>query len=110
MTVEFELEGQKFLALNGGPQFKFDEAVSFQVFCETQARGRLLLEQACRRRQRRPVRLAEGQVRPVMAGGAHRRDRAAAETATPQRPDRVMKEILQMRKIDIAALQKAYAA
>ncbi len=37
MTVEFELEGQKFLALNGGPQFKFDEAVSFQVFCDTQA-------------------------------------------------------------------------
>ena len=36
MTVEFELEGQKFLALNGGPQFKFDEAVSFQVFCDTQ--------------------------------------------------------------------------
>ena len=37
MTVEFELEGQQFLALNGGPQFKFDEAISFQVFCETQA-------------------------------------------------------------------------
>ena len=37
MTVEFELEGQQFLALNGGPQFKFDEAISFQVFCDTQA-------------------------------------------------------------------------
>ena len=37
MTVEFELKGQKFLALNGGPHFKFDEAVSFQVLCETQA-------------------------------------------------------------------------
>ena len=37
MTVEFELEGQKFLGLNGGPQFKFSEAISFQVFCETQA-------------------------------------------------------------------------
>ena len=36
MTVEFELEGQKFLALNGGPHFKFNEAVSFQVHCETQ--------------------------------------------------------------------------
>ena len=36
MTVEFELEGQKFLALNGGPQFKFDEAISFQIFCDTQ--------------------------------------------------------------------------
>lgn len=36
MTVEFELEGQPFLALNGGPQFKFDEAVSFQIPCESQ--------------------------------------------------------------------------
>ena len=37
MVVEFEIEGQTFTALNGGPQFTFDEAVSFQVVCETQA-------------------------------------------------------------------------
>src|SRR5665647_1683172 len=36
MTVEFELEGQTFTALNGGPQFTFDEAISFQVMCDTQ--------------------------------------------------------------------------
>src|SRR5437867_10648495 len=36
MTVEFEIEGQKFVALNGGPHFKFTEAVSFVVNCETQ--------------------------------------------------------------------------
>ena len=36
MTVSFELDGQEFLALNGGPDFKFDEAISFQVFCEGQ--------------------------------------------------------------------------
>ncbi len=36
MTVEFELEGQPFIALNGGPLFQFNEAVSFQVLCETQ--------------------------------------------------------------------------
>lgn len=36
MTVDFEIEGQKFVALNGGPVFKFNEAVSFQVLCETQ--------------------------------------------------------------------------
>lgn len=36
MTVEFELEGQRFLAINGGPQFSFDEAVSFAIECETQ--------------------------------------------------------------------------
>jgi predicted 3-demethylubiquinone-9 3-methyltransferase (glyoxalase superfamily) len=36
MTVSFELDGQKFVALNGGPHFTFNEAVSFQVSCETQ--------------------------------------------------------------------------
>ncbi len=36
LTVEFEIEGQTFTALNGGPHFKFNEAVSFQVFCDTQ--------------------------------------------------------------------------
>src|SRR5437016_14405366 len=36
MTVSFELDGQKFLALNGGPQFKFNESISFVVNCETQ--------------------------------------------------------------------------
>jgi predicted 3-demethylubiquinone-9 3-methyltransferase (glyoxalase superfamily) len=36
MAVEFEIEGQKFVGLNGGPQFKFNESVSFQVHCKTQ--------------------------------------------------------------------------
>src|SRR5512134_3771458 len=36
MTVDFELSGQRFRALNGGPEFKFNEAISFQVFCDTQ--------------------------------------------------------------------------
>lgn len=36
MVVSFELEGQEFIALNGGPQFTFDEAISFQVQCESQ--------------------------------------------------------------------------
>jgi predicted 3-demethylubiquinone-9 3-methyltransferase (glyoxalase superfamily) len=36
MVIAFNLEGQKFVALNGGPQFKFDEAVSFQISCRTQ--------------------------------------------------------------------------
>jgi predicted 3-demethylubiquinone-9 3-methyltransferase (glyoxalase superfamily) len=37
MAVEFEIEGQKFVGLNGGPQFKFDEAISFQIHCKDQA-------------------------------------------------------------------------
>lgn len=36
MTVEFEIDGQKFVGLNGGPQFTFDEAISFQIHCEDQ--------------------------------------------------------------------------
>jgi predicted 3-demethylubiquinone-9 3-methyltransferase (glyoxalase superfamily) len=36
MMVDFELDGQQFMALNGGPEFKFNEAISFQVSCETQ--------------------------------------------------------------------------
>ncbi|MEA2303665.1 MAG: hypothetical protein QOH43_945 [Solirubrobacteraceae bacterium] len=36
MTVEFELDGQRFVGINGGPEFTFDEAVSFQIDCETQ--------------------------------------------------------------------------
>lgn len=36
MTVEFELEGMRFVALNGGPLFKFSEAISIQIFCENQ--------------------------------------------------------------------------
>jgi predicted 3-demethylubiquinone-9 3-methyltransferase (glyoxalase superfamily) len=37
MTVSFRINGQSFTALNGGPVFKFNEAISFQIFCETQA-------------------------------------------------------------------------
>ncbi len=36
LTVEFELDGQPFVALNGGPQFTFSEAISFEVYCESQ--------------------------------------------------------------------------
>jgi predicted 3-demethylubiquinone-9 3-methyltransferase (glyoxalase superfamily) len=36
MTVEFELNGQRFMGLNGGPEFKFNEAISFQIFCADQ--------------------------------------------------------------------------
>ena len=72
MAVEFELEGQKFAALNGGPQFKFDEAISFQVALQGPEGGRLFLEQAYRGRQGNRLRLAEGQIRPVLAGRSRR--------------------------------------
>ena len=109
MTVEFELEGQKFLALNGGPHSKFNEAVSFQVPCETQEEidffwstlakdgeeGRCgwLKDKFGLSWQLFPRAL------PEMLGDGN------SETA-----QRVMRSMLQMRKIDIAALRRAQAA
>ena len=46
MTVRFELDGQEFIGLNGGPQYKFTEAVSFSVDCKTQEESRRLLGKA----------------------------------------------------------------
>jgi predicted 3-demethylubiquinone-9 3-methyltransferase (glyoxalase superfamily) len=109
MTVEFEIEGQKFLALNGGPHFKFNEAVSFQVPCETQEEidyfwntlakdgeeGRCgwLKDKFGLSWQVFPKALPE----MLMDGNS--------ETA-----QRVMRSMLQMRKIDLAALRRAQAA
>ena len=72
MVVEFEIEGQTFTALNGGPHFKFNEAVSFQVMCDTQDEIDYFWSKLSARRPGRPVRLAEGQIRPVLAGRAVR--------------------------------------
>ena len=55
MTVEFEIEGQKFVALNGGPHFKFDEAISFQILCETQAEVDYFWDKARRGRSGRAI-------------------------------------------------------
>jgi len=47
LTIEFEIEGQKFTALNGGPEFKFNESISFVVNCDTQGSGLFLGETDC---------------------------------------------------------------
>ena len=60
LTVEFQLGGQTFVALNGGPHFKFTEAISFVVNCQIAGRSRYLLGKTLGRRHGRPVRLAEG--------------------------------------------------
>lgn len=111
MTVAFELDGQSFTALNGGPVFKFNEAISFQVSCENQEEVDYYWEklsqggdenaQQCGWLKDRyglswqimPVRLTELLNDP---------DEAAAQ--------RVMAAMLQMTKIDIAELERAYAA
>ena len=75
MTVAFEIAGQKFLALNGGPHFKFNEAVSFQVHCETQEEIDYFWSRLAEGGEG-ALRLAQRQVRPVVAGHS---DGAAAD-------------------------------
>ena len=111
MTVEFELDGQPFTALNGGPVFKFNEAISFQVICETQEEIDSLLGQARRRAATRRRSSAAGsrtssalswQVVPDGPG------RDARRTATRRSAERAMEAMLQMKKLDIAELERAY--
>lgn len=109
MTVEFELDGQHFVALNGGPQFKFDEAISFQVHCESQDEVDYFWSK-------------------LTAGGGSEgpcgwlKDKfglswqvvpnALIEMLTSGNAagaERVTKAFLQMKKFDIAALKRAFA-
>ena len=107
MTVEFELEGQKFTALNGGPHFKFDEAVSFVVNCETQEEidnyWEKLTADGGQESQCGWVKDKFGlswQITPTMMGELYE--------GTPEQSDRVMNAMLQMKKLDIAKLKAAY--
>jgi predicted 3-demethylubiquinone-9 3-methyltransferase (glyoxalase superfamily) len=108
MTVEFELEGQQFLALNGGPQFKFDEAISFQVFCETQAEVDYFWSKLSEGGSEGPCGWLKDkfglswQVVPSMIP-----DMLHDENS--QKGKRVFAAVMQMKKLNIAALEKAYA-
>lgn len=107
MTVEFEIAGQKFLALNGGPQFKFNEAVSFQVHCETQEEIDYFWSKLAEGGQEGPC----GWLKDKFGLSWQ-----VIPTALPQMlmdekaGQRVMRSMLQMRKIDLAALKRAQAA
>jgi predicted 3-demethylubiquinone-9 3-methyltransferase (glyoxalase superfamily) len=107
MTVVFQLDGQEFIALNGGPQSKFTEAISFSVDCTTQHEVDEFWEK-----------LAEGgvegqcgwlkdkyglswQINPTILG-------QMLSDPDPQKSKRVMEAMLKMRKIDIQGLKKAY--
>ena len=79
LTIEFEIAGQKFTALNGGPEFKFNESISFVVNCETQNEVDYFWEKLTgRRRTGVAVRLAEGQIRRVVANHSNGFDRYVA--------------------------------
>ena len=107
MTVEFELDGQKFVALNGGPQFKFTEAVSFVVNCKTQKEVDTIWEKLSAGGQevqcgwlKDKFGLSWQIVPTVMTELLTDRD--------PKKSQRVMKAMLKMVKLDIAALERAY--
>jgi predicted 3-demethylubiquinone-9 3-methyltransferase (glyoxalase superfamily) len=108
LTIEFEIEGQKFVALNGGPQFKFNESISFVVNCETQQEVDYFWEKLTadggEESQCSWLRDKFGvswQVTPtVLIDMLHDKDAKKSE--------RVMKAMLQMQKIDIEKLEAAY--
>jgi predicted 3-demethylubiquinone-9 3-methyltransferase (glyoxalase superfamily) len=106
MTVEFELDGQRFVGINGGPDFKFGEAVSFEIHCETQDEVDHYWE-----------RLSEGGEEGQCGWLKDRYGLSWQVVPTgmeelfsdpdPKRAERAMQAMLKMRKLDIAALRSA---
>ena len=108
MTVEFELEGQRFVALNGGPHFKFNEAVSFQVHCESQQEIDYFWSKLAEAGEEGPC----GWLKDKFGLSWQVIPRALPQMLmdeNSEKAQRVMKSMLQMRKIDIAALKQAQA-
>jgi predicted 3-demethylubiquinone-9 3-methyltransferase (glyoxalase superfamily) len=106
MTVEFELDGQRFVGINGGPQFKFDEAISFQITCETQDEIDYYWEALSEGGEEGPcgwLKDRYGLSWQVVPSGM---DELFADP-DPKRAERAMKAMLGMRKLDIAALRAA---
>ena len=106
MTVEFELDGQRFVGINGGPQFNFDEAVSFQVTCESQEELDYYWERLSEGGQEGPCGWLKdrfGLSWQVVPKGM---DEVFADP-DPERARQAMQAMLKMGKIDIAALRRA---
>ena len=110
MTIAFELDGQVFTALNGGPMFKFNEAISFQVDCETKEEVDYYWEK-----------LSEGGDESAQQCGWLKDKYGASwqvvpsvlpeimRDPNPEKSGRVMEAMLRMKKIDIDELKRAYA-
>ena len=106
LTVEFELDAQRFVAINGGPEFTFDEAVSFQITCETQEELDSYWERLSEGGSQGPcgwLKDRYGLSWQVVPEGM---DELFADP-DPERARRAMAAMLKMSKIDIAALQAA---
>ena len=108
MSVSFELDGQEFIGLNAGPQFRFNEAISFLVDCKTQQEVDELWEKltadGCEESMCGWLKDKYGlswQIIPSALG-------EMLGDPDPAKSQRVMQAMLQMRKIDIAGLRQAY--
>ncbi len=107
MTVVFELDGQEYTALNGGPQFKFTEAISFSVHCKTQEEVDKFWEELSEGGEEGPCGWLKDkyglswQINPSILG-------ELLNDPDPEKSKRVMEAMLKMKKIDIAGLKKAY--
>ena len=107
MVVPFELDGQQFLALNGGPLFKFTEAISFVVSCETQAELDEMWEKLSAGGQKSQCGWLKDkyglswQIVPAILNELM--GKASAEQSS-----RMMKAVMQMDKIDIQRLKDAF--
>jgi predicted 3-demethylubiquinone-9 3-methyltransferase (glyoxalase superfamily) len=107
MTVDFELDGQRFTALNGGPEFKFNEAISLLVNCESQEEVDYFWAKLADRGEEGPCGWLKDrfgvswQIVPT-------RLMELIQDEDRERADRVMEAMLKMQKIDIAGLERAY--
>jgi predicted 3-demethylubiquinone-9 3-methyltransferase (glyoxalase superfamily) len=106
MTVEWELDGERFVGINGGDQFKFSEAVSFAISCETQEELDHYWERLSEGGEEGPCGWLKdrfGLSWQVIPAGM---DELFSD-ADPERARRAMDAMLQMRKLDIEALRRA---
>jgi predicted 3-demethylubiquinone-9 3-methyltransferase (glyoxalase superfamily) len=106
MTVEFELRGQRFVGINGGPEFSFDEAVSFQIDCETQDEIDYYWDALSDGGSEGPCGWLKdrfGLSWQVVPTGMEE----LFADPDPERAERAMKAMLGMKKLDIGALRQA---
>ncbi len=108
MTVEFQINGQDFLALNGGPQFKFSEAISFMITCEDQAEVDYYWSSLSEGGEEGPC----GWLKDKFGLSWQIAPRQLSEilnSSDSKQSEAVMAAMLKMKKIDIAQLEKAAA-
>ncbi len=108
MTVSFELDGQKFLALNGGPEFTFSEAISFQVDCRSQDEVDEYWSRLGDGGEEGPCGWLKDRY-GVSWQIVPRRLTELLGDPDPETSQRVMRAMLAMKKIDIATLEQAAA-